>query len=64
VVTAGGEFTDAGRALRERLEDQTDELALSAWEALGEEGCNELRELVRPWSRAIVDTGAFAAPPA
>ncbi|MEY2449039.1 MAG: hypothetical protein QOH79_2515 [Acidimicrobiaceae bacterium] len=64
VVTAGGEFTDAGRALRERLEDQTDQLALSAWEALGEDGCNELRELVRPWSRAIVDTGAFAAPPA
>jgi hypothetical protein len=63
LVTDDGEFTDAGRALRERIEDQTDVLALPAWEALGEDGCNELRELGRPWSRAIVDSGAFAVMP-
>jgi hypothetical protein len=63
IVRDDGEFTDAGRALRERIEDTTDVLALPAWEALGEDGCNELRELGRPWSRAIVDSGAFAVLP-
>jgi len=63
LVTDEGEFTDAGRALRERIEDQTDVLALPAWAALGEDGCNELRELGRPWSRAIVDSGGFAVLP-
>jgi hypothetical protein len=63
IVTGDGEFTDAGRALRERIEDRTDVLALPAWDALGEDGCNELRELGRPWSRAIVDSGAFAVLP-
>lgn len=63
LVNDDGEFTDAGTALRQRIEDQTDVLALPAWEALGEDGCNELRELGRPWSRAIVDSGAFALPP-
>jgi hypothetical protein len=63
IVNNQGEFSEAGTALRSRIEDQTDVLALPAWEALGEDGCNELRELVRPWSRTIVGTGAFAAPP-
>jgi hypothetical protein len=63
LVNDDGSLTDSGTALRERIETQTDVLALSAWEALGEKGCNELRELVRPWSRTIVETGAFAAPP-
>ena len=58
-----GSFTDAGTALRQRIEDQTDVLALSAWQALGEDGCNELRELVRPWSRAIVASDAFTGGP-
>ncbi|MEY2423666.1 MAG: hypothetical protein QOI95_3733 [Acidimicrobiaceae bacterium] len=63
LVTDDGEFTHEGTALRERIEDQTDVLALPAWEALGESGCHELRDLVRPWSRAIVDSGAFAVLP-
>jgi hypothetical protein len=63
IVNNQGEFTEAGTALRARIEDQTDVLALPAWEALGEDGCNELRELVRPWSRTIVGTGAFGALP-
>ena len=64
LVTDDGAFTDAGTALRDRIEERTDVLALPAWEALGEDGCNELRELVRPWSRTIVESGAFALPPA
>jgi hypothetical protein len=63
LVNADGSFTDAGAQLRQRIEDQTDVLALSAWEALGEDGCLELRELVRPWSRAIVESGAFTGGP-
>jgi hypothetical protein len=63
LVTPDGAFTEEGTALRARIEDRTDALALPAWEALGEEGCAELRALVRPWSRAIAETGAFAAPP-
>ena len=63
LVDGDGAFTDAGTALRQRIEDRTDELALPAWAALGEEGCNELRELVRPWSKAISDSGAFARLP-
>lgn len=53
-------FTDAGRAVRQRIEDRTDELALPAWERLGEDGCQRLRELVRPLSKRIVEAGGLA----
>jgi hypothetical protein len=59
LVDADGAFTDAGAALRQRIEDQTDAAALGPWEALGEEGCDELRSLVRPLSKAIVEGGTF-----
>jgi hypothetical protein len=52
-------FTDEGRAVRQRIEDRTDELALPAWERLGEEGCRRLRELVRPLSTAVVEAGGL-----
>lgn len=55
--------TTAGTELRERIEQQTDELALAPWRALGEEGADRLRAIVRPWSRAIVDGGAFGFGP-
>ena len=54
VDQAIGPFTAAGAALRQHIEDRTDELALRPWAALGEEGCDELRSLVRPLSKAIV----------
>jgi hypothetical protein len=57
----GEAFTDAGRAHRQRVEDRTDALALAPWQHLGEEGCDRLRQLVRPWSRAIVESGALGA---
>ena len=59
LLDEGGAFTDAGAALRQRVEDQTDALALAPWAALGEEGCDELRSLVRPLSKAIVESGTF-----
>ena len=54
-------LTEAGRAHRQWVEDRTDELAAPAYEPLGEDGCERLRALCRPLSRAIVDAGAFGA---
>lgn len=50
-------LTEEGRARRQWVEDRTDELSLSAYEALGEGGCSRLRELGRPLSQAVVDGG-------
>jgi len=51
------QFTEVGAQVRQRIEDQTDVLALPPWEHLGEEGCEQLRALVRPLSKAVVDGG-------
>lgn len=59
LVDDAGAFTDAGAARRQHIENRTDGLALAPWEALGEEGCDELRTLVRPLSKAIVESGTF-----
>lgn len=56
-VNDDGSFTDEGRARRAEIEHRTDELAMAPWEALGEETCAKLRALVRPWSKAIVESG-------
>ena len=55
----GEAFTDEGRAVRQRVEDRTDELALAPWEHLGEERSARLRELVRPLSKAVVEGGGL-----
>ena len=59
IVQADGSFTDTGAALRQRIEDRTDALALAPWAALGEDACDELRGLVRPLSKAVVSSGTF-----
>jgi hypothetical protein len=61
-VQPDGSFTEAGAVLRQQIEDRTDALALPPWEALGEGGCDELRSLVRPLSKAIVAGGTFGLP--
>jgi hypothetical protein len=53
--------TQAGRAYREAVEHQTDLLALGPLEALGEQNCLKLRELVRPMSVTIVNSGTWPA---
>jgi len=63
LVDGNGAFTDAGAALRQHIEDRTDTLALAPWEALGDDGCDELRGLVRPLSKAIVESGALSVLP-
>jgi hypothetical protein len=52
-----GALTEAGRAHRQWVEDRTDALAVGAYEAIGEDGCERLRALVRPLSQAIVSSG-------
>jgi hypothetical protein len=59
IVDADGAFTDAGRALRQTIEDLTDTLAAPAYARLGDDGCAELRELVRDISKQIVAAGDF-----
>lgn len=56
-------FTDAGRALRQRIEDRTDELAVAPYAALGEDGCDRLRALGRDLSRRVVDAGLLQVDP-
>lgn len=52
-------LTEEGAVLRQRIEDATDRLALHPYEALGEEGCAELRRLARPFSRSVVEAGGL-----
>ncbi len=56
-----GTLTDDGRAARAAVEARTDEAAMLPWLALGDGRCDRLRELVRPWSKALVGSGLFAA---
>jgi hypothetical protein len=58
-VDADGALTEKGAAYRDAVEQGTDMRDLAHWEALGEERCQELRHLVRPWSKAIVASGTF-----
>jgi len=53
----GTELNEPGRQLREDIERHTDELAMAPWQALGTEGCQRLRDLVRPFSKAIAESG-------
>lgn len=50
-------LTDLGQAHRQRVEDLTDAGALSAYEALGEDGCDRVRVLARPFSKAVIEAG-------
>lgn len=56
-----GAFTDAGRAARQRIEDRTDELALTPWSHLGAEQCRRLEELMIPLTERVAD-GGFVFP--
>jgi hypothetical protein len=55
--------TPAGVEARRRIDDRTDELALAPWRAIGQDAADELRALVRPFSRAISDSGIFVPRP-
>jgi hypothetical protein len=48
-----GAMTAAGLGLREHIEAQTDAAAAAPYEQMGPQRCERLRNLARPWSRAI-----------
>jgi hypothetical protein len=52
-VVADGGFTEAGREARAEIEAITDRAAAAPWGAIGEPGVARLRELARPWSKAM-----------
>lgn len=56
-LLAGDELTEQGRALRQRIEDRTDELALPAYAALSDDELARLAELARIFGRAVVSAG-------
>ncbi len=58
-MDSGGELSEEGKMHRESVEQKTDEAAMAPWLELGEDDCHRLRELVRPWSKAIVRANAF-----
>jgi len=60
-LEAGDELrlSESGQVHRQSVEDRTDELATWPYEAIGEDGCAQLRLAARPLSRSIVDAGLF-----
>ncbi|MGV0790920.1 SCO6745 family protein [Mycolicibacterium sp. XJ1819] len=57
LVTEGDELTDAGRELKQRLEDATDALALSALDALSDDEVETLFRCLTPITRKVVAGG-------
>jgi hypothetical protein len=55
LLDTDGSLTEAGRTARRGVEDLTDERAMVGWERIGAVGCQRLREIIRPFSRAIVE---------
>ena len=47
-------LSDEGAAVRQAIEEATDRLTVVAYAAIGDDGCESLRGLVRPWSRTVV----------
>ncbi|MFB9690198.1 SCO6745 family protein [Amycolatopsis plumensis] len=59
ILGADGGLTDAGVALRERLEVATESAARAPWDHLGPERTARLEELCRGLSRRLIEAGAF-----
>jgi len=52
-------LSDEGMAVRQDIEEATDRLSVYPYEAIGEEGCETLRGLARPLSRAVVESAGL-----
>lgn len=61
-LTEDGQFTAAGRAAREQIEQTTDERSMAPWVALGQDDADRLRATVRTWSRTIAASNIFGNP--
>lgn len=65
LLAIDGTLTAEGVAHRQAVEDRTDVLSVAPYAAIGEEGCDRLRALTRPLSKAIVAAGGVGfRPPA
>lgn len=60
-LLADGALTDTGRALRERIEAETDRLAAAPWRRLGTDRTERLIALGKAFSRVVAGRGAFPA---
>ena len=61
LVDGEGAITDAGRSLRQQIEDDTDRLATPIADALGDDGVDELVTLLRPLAATVFESGAVPA---
>jgi hypothetical protein len=56
-----GNLTKAGKALKNDIEDRTDHIALSAYDALNDRQLEQLIDAVTPLTRAVIATGDIPA---
>ena len=61
LLTATGDLTGSGRDLKDRVEDRTDILALTALAALDDEAVERLFSAITPLTRAVVAGGDIPA---
>ena len=61
LLTPDGQLTDAGATLRQELEDRTDVIAASAYDALDETELARLIDLLTPLAAAVVAAGDIPA---
>jgi hypothetical protein len=59
LLDAQGSLTEAGHALREQVESDTDRMATEPWDRLGESRTRRLVDLARSLSRVVTGNGAF-----
>jgi helix-turn-helix protein len=62
ILDEAGNLTPSGYALRQAIEERTDQLALLPWRALGEAKCTRLLQLVQPLSARIVEQKGIPLP--
>jgi hypothetical protein len=61
LMTSGGTLTETGAALRQELEDRTDEVALAGYGGLDDAQLARLIEVLTPIARAVVAAGDIPA---
>jgi hypothetical protein len=61
LLDGGGALTEAGRDLKQRIEDSTDQLALSALDALDDDEVEKLFRALTPITRKVVAAGDVPA---
>jgi hypothetical protein len=59
LITEQGELTEAGRVVKQDIEDRTDRAALSAYAVLSDDEMQELIDGLTPIAKAVIATGDF-----